>query len=47
MATQVKKEKIVHHWRCSKCGRTADSSVRPGQLMAVVVQILLMECILG
>ena len=20
----------VHHWRCSHCGRTADSSVRPG-----------------
>lgn len=28
MTTKVKK--AVHHWRCSRCNRTADSSVRPG-----------------
>lgn len=27
MATPVK---IVIHWRCANCGRTADSSVKPG-----------------
>ena len=28
MATIIKK--IVHHWRCMHCNRTADSSVKPG-----------------
>ena len=30
MATPVKKPRITPHWRCSKCNRTADSSVKPG-----------------
>lgn len=30
MPAPLKKEHVTHHWRCSKCGRTADSSVRPG-----------------
>lgn len=25
----IQKPKISHHWRCSKCGRTADSSTKP------------------
>ena len=30
MATPVKpKTKIIHHWRCTKCLRTSDSSVKP------------------
>ncbi len=29
MATQWKPT-IVHKWRCSKCGRTSNSSVKPG-----------------
>lgn len=30
MATPVKKPKIVYKWRCSKCNRTSNSSVKPG-----------------
>lgn len=29
MAISVKKTNTVHHWRCSHCGRTADSSAKP------------------
>lgn len=29
MAPIIKKSNTVHHWRCTKCGRTADSSVKP------------------
>lgn len=27
--TTLNKPKPSHHWRCAKCGRTADSSVKP------------------
>ena len=30
MTTVKKKENKVKKWRCSKCGRTANSSVKPG-----------------
>lgn len=30
MAMPVRKPTVVHKWRCSKCGRTANSSVKPG-----------------
>ncbi len=28
MSVTVKR--VVHHWRCEYCGRTSDSSVKPG-----------------
>lgn len=30
MTPKIKKTNTVHKWRCSKCGRTANSSVKPG-----------------
>lgn len=30
MTVPVKKPRQIIHWRCSCCGRTADSSVKPG-----------------
>lgn len=29
MATPVKKSNVVHLWRCTHCGRTSSSSVKP------------------
>lgn len=29
MATPVKKSNVVHLWRCTHCGRTSNSSVKP------------------
>lgn len=30
MAVTAKKENTIKKWRCSHCGRTANSSVKPG-----------------
>ena len=30
MKLLVVKGHTTHHWRCAHCGRTADSSVKPG-----------------
>ena len=30
MTMPVNKGNTVHHWKCSKCGRTSDSSMKPG-----------------
>ena len=30
MASIAKKENAVKKWRCAHCGRTANSSVKPG-----------------